>query len=781
MGQGQLRLQGSLGLASLLPLTLVPQGSTNQQLSLRMNNVNAQSLPYLGQSVPYLEANISAFARLQNQRWVGQISSPDLKVSENELPLTLEFNGPLSELELRGTLGRNTFNANVDTSHGEGLLSFEQFPLESVVEALVGKTDVQGVLWGALRFDIPWKNPGQGYISFASEKIVLGQDGSQTQGKVGFHIEKGGLVIDQAVFEGDGSWQAIGQLTPEVMDFQISARNANFTPLLLLFPQLAAIGFGASGSLELSAIGNFAEPQAKLISPVLDVSVGGSSYRLQETLINLKQGRLTAQSQLIGLKPIGGSLTIISQGTVQLNPAQAALTFQTSGSANLPALGTVEDIDATITTSAQTPWYLELAGRLGEPFSVKGSLAPLDVSLQGQNLNLRAPNRFLDSSQADVDMRLRYEQGLILSGSILTKQALIKLGGRETLLTDTAPEPEVISQAVPNRFLERVYFESIRVQAPQQITFDENFGDGELSANVILTGTAASPELSGEAHSVRGRLNFSGRRFNIESAVADFQPSRGIYPNLSISATASLEKTEALRGNSEISFVEPAGQTFTLFLNFSGELLPKEGGGFSADLNPSLSSNAIISTPAGQRTLTENELYSLITLGSLQLAETITGEGSVAESVAQGALDTAIDYFILSELQTQLGEALGLDVFEVRTTALSSILTGAESFGVALRIGGYLRDDLFASYEIRTLDLEPDVAFANEFSLRYDFSPLELDLIGRLNILRQASFTPVPELSIGLGYAVSPLLSIQGSVDVSQQEQSVRFGISLRW
>ena len=79
----------------------------------------------------------------------------------------------------------------------------------------------------------------------------------------------------------------------------------------------------------------------------------------------------------------------------------------------------------------------------------------------------------------------------------------------------------------------------------------------------------------------------------------------------------------------------------------------------------------------------------MITLGNLQLAETITGEGSVAESVAQGALDTAVDYFILSELQTQLGEALGLDLFEVRTTALSSILAGTESFGVALRIGGY--------------------------------------------------------------------------------------------
>jgi hypothetical protein len=538
---------------------------------------------------------------------------------------------------------------------------------------------------------------------------------------------------------------------------------------------LAAIGFGASGSLEFSSRGSFASPEAKLISPVLDVSIGGSSYRLQETLINLREGRLTAQSQLIGLKPIGGSLTIISQGNVQLNPAQANLTFQTSGSANIPALGQVENIDATISRTAEAPWYLDLKGRLGQPFSIQGSLSPFDVRLQGQDLNLRAPERFLDSSQSDVDMRVRYEQGLILSGSIFADVVNIKLGTQQQTVDPTATRP------APNRFLERVVFDSIIIQAPQQINFDENFGNGELRADVVLTGTAARPELSGEARSLRGELNFSGRRFTINSALADFQPSRGIYPNLSIAATASLEKSTALRGNRDVTFVEPAGPSFDVFLNFTGELLAKEGGGFSADLNPNLLSNAIISTVGGQRTLTENELFSLITLGNLQLAETITGEGSVAESVAQGALDTAVDYFILSELQSQIGDALGLDLFEVRTTALSSILAGTESFGVALRIGGYLRDDLFASYEIRTLDLDPDVAFANEFSLRYDFSPLELDLTGRLNILRQATFTPSPELSIGLGYAVSPLLSVQGAVDISQQEQSVRFGISLRW
>ena len=162
-----------MGLASVLPVALVPQGSQSQQLSVRMDNVNVQHLPYLQGKLPYLESTLSAFARLENKRWVGQMSSSDLKVLENNLPLALEFNGLSTALKLRGTLGRSTFNANVDTSHAEGLLSFAQFPIESLVEARVGETGTQGMLWGAMRFDIPWNDPLQGYIRFASEKIVL--------------------------------------------------------------------------------------------------------------------------------------------------------------------------------------------------------------------------------------------------------------------------------------------------------------------------------------------------------------------------------------------------------------------------------------------------------------------------------------------------------------------------------------------------------------------------------------------------------------------------------
>jgi TamB, inner membrane protein subunit of TAM complex len=269
--------------------------------------------------------------------------------------------------------------------------------------------------------------------------------------------------------------------------------------------------------------------------------------------------------------------------------------------------------------------------------------------------------------------------------------------------------------------------------------------------------------------------------------VATFQASQGIYPTVDIRAYSTFEKNQALRGLQDVELVEPSGRTFQVFLNLKAELVERPAGGFAANITDrSLTSDARLeqasseATAGGQRDLTQDELYSLLTLGRLQLASTITGQGSVAESVAQGAVDTVIDLFIVSELQRQIGDVLGVDLFEVSTTPLSSLFDGSEQFGVSLRIGGYLQDDLFASYEIRTLDLDPDVAFANEFDLRYEFDRLELDLTGRLNF-SSTSFRPIPELSVGLGYAVTPLLRLETNADISQAQQSVGFGVSLRW
>jgi hypothetical protein len=799
VGDGQITFEGNYGLG-VFSTALFPQGSLAQRVNVRLQNIDVQSLP-VANSVPNLQAVLAGRIQLSGGQIVGRILSPELQVEDKRLPLDLEFNGSFSSVEVRGTLGRSRITSTIDTAHAEGLIVFDQFPLESTVEAVVGETNVSGQLIGAARFNVPWGNLRDTTLDFASEQIRLTQIGEgalqqESRGQVNFRYQQGALFVDQAFFEGTGRWDASGQISPDVLDFRLSARDADFTPILSLFPQLASIGLGASGSLEVSAQGSFADPQVNVISPTLNVSVGGSSYQLQGARLSLAGTTLSTQAQLQGVSPITGNLTLVGNGELLLGPIRPTLTLRATGNASVPTLGTLNSLDAVITAAPETGWQLNANGLLGNPFTLTGSLAPLDVRLQGTDLNLRAPENFLASSDSTVDIRVRYEDGIVISGSIDASQVNLDLN-RETAeaasaaletptsATSTATTTE---NAPRNRFLEQVRFENVAIRAPQQITFQENFGQAELGIDVVLTGTAAEPELSGEAQTLRGNFRFAGRDFTIERAVATFQPSQGIYPTIDIRAYSTFEKSRVLRGLSDVEIVEPSGRTFQVFLNLQAELVARSEGGFTANITDrSLSSDARLeqasseSTAGGVRDLTQDELYTLLTLERLQLASTITGEGSVAESVAEGAVDTAIDLFIVSQLQQQIGDALGVDLFEVRTTSLSSIFDGSEAFGVSLRIGGYLQDALFASYEIRTLDLDPDVAFANEFDLRYEFDRLELDLTGRLNVLRAESFTTVPELSIGLGYAITPLVRLETNADISQARQSVGFGVSLRW
>jgi hypothetical protein len=809
VGDGQITFEGNYGLGTF-STALFPQGSSAQRVNVRLQNIDVQSLPVLSNSVPNLQAVLAGRIQISGGQVVGRILSPELQVEDKRLPLDLDFNGSLRGVDVRGTLGRSRITSTIDTEHAEGLIVFDQFPLESTVEAAIGDTGVSGQLIGAARFNVPWGNLRDATLDFASEQIRLTQIGEterESRGQVNFRYQGGALLIDQAFFEGTGRWDASGQISPEVLDFRLSAREADFTPILSLFPQLASIGLGASGSLEISAQGSFADPQVNVISPTLNVAVGGSSYQLQGARLSLAGTEFSTQAQLQGVSPITGNLTLVGNGELLLGPIRPTLTLRATGNAAVPTLGTINSLDAVITAAPETGWQLNANGLLGNPFTLTGSLAPLDVRLQGTDLNLRAPENFLASSDSTVDIRVRYEEGIVISGSVDASQVNLDLNREiadaasaalETPTATSSTSATTTTENAPrNRFLEQVRFENVTIRAPQQITFQENFGQAELGIDVVLSGTAATPELSGEAQTLRGNFRFAGRDFTIERAVATFQRSQGIYPTVDIRAYSTFEKNQVLRGlntNPDDSgqpvaeIIEPSGRTFQVYLNLKAELVARDGGGFAATITErSLESNARLeqassdTTAGGVRELTQDELYSLLAFGNLQLASTITGQGSVAESVAEGAVNTAIDLFIVSQLQQQIGEALGVDLFEVRTTSLSSLFDGSESFGVALRIGGYLQDDLFASYEIRTLDLDPDVAFANEFDLRYEFDRLELDLTGRLNVLRAESFTTVPELSIGLGYAITPLVRLETNADISQARQSVGFGVSLRW
>ena len=293
-------------------------------------------------------------------------------------------------------------------------------------------------------------------------------------------------------------------------------------------------------------------------------------------------------------------------------------------------------------------------------------------------------------------------------------------------------------------------------------------------------------------------LLFASREFVITEGQARFEPSRGIWPTFSVLAQTQYEKSQVLSGTAaqSVSFVEPRSSSqFTVFLDIVGEfssVFGGDNGGFRLNLDPTLSSDARIqetssetqSLSSGPRALSQEEILGLLTFDRLEVEPDLLGQvGSVFGAAAQNALDATIDTLILAELQTTLRDALGVDIFEIRTTPISSLLSGDsdQPFGVSLRLGGYIDDNGFASYQIGSFnDADQQYALTNEVRFQLDLEPLEISVLGRVDFLTE-SFVPESELTFRVGYAFSERLSLDTSLLLATERQGLSFGVSVKF
>lgn len=785
LGTGLVTLSGTYGLANFLPKSVAPQGLKTRLINARLVNLDLQTIPFLNARLPFLTGSLGGIAQLNQNRLVSRLVSPNLSTPSKALPLSLTLNGPLDALELTGSVGRSQLTATLNANEAEGLLRLDQFPIQTPAEAAFGATDLEADLTGILRFDVPFRQLGQSDVRFASEQFVLERSSVVTTGNLSFSYQNERFVLSPSQFSGLGSWQAEGVIANDELALNFNASEADFSPLLALIPQLSIFDLELFGDLNLNATGSLASPNIQVLSKRLDLSLSSTKYTLNELQASLVNKQFSAQSQVNALSPLQGQLELTGSGSIDFLPSfLAQLNFNAQGNATIPSLGDATDLNATLSYQTGDKWQLSTTGKLGNPFSITGQLAPLELTATGRGLNIRAPQYFLLSSETDVDLLLKREdRRFVLGGTVNAAQANL-----------SAAERQPRQAASPNRQRPRVLnlieFDDVRITAPQELSFNATVGNAELGLDVTLSGTAAAPELEGQAQSLRGSFRFAGRTFNLSEGIANFQASRGIYPTLNIRAQSNFSQADVTRGQN-ISFVEPTGQTFAILLSLTGEVERVVNGprAFNISLDPQLSSDAIIQDATGIRGFSENDLYSLLTLGRINTTSTtatnddpndLVGEGSVTQSIAQGAIDTAVDILLLSELQKQLAEALGLDIFEIRTTPLSTLITGSDAaFGVALRVGGYLSEEVFASYEISNLSLDSEILLTNEFNLRYQLLPVELGITGRLDVLNDNS--TIPALGFTLGYAINPLIRLELGADVSNAAQSVSFGVSFRW
>ena len=778
-GGGTVRITGRWGVEVWGAEAFALTTSAERRLELRVAGVEPGRLPLIERITPNLVGKVSGVVQVRGNLYVGQLVAPTLSVLGTEFPAQVEFDGNPRSLTARGSVDQSTFTLTLTPESLTVVTRLERFPGEVAAKAVVGSVDVDAEITGILRFTLPWSRDEPGELRLATERVRLERDGVITEGNLSLSLFDGALTVDRAAFEGAGSWRAAGRVAPDRLEFQLIAEEADFTPLFGLVPQFAALGIGARGSLELRAEGTLGRPTVRASSSSLDLTAAGVLYRLSSGELELEGDRLRLAGELEGIDRLTGNLSLSGTGVLTLDPLLLEqLEVALTGEVTAPVLGSVEALEGRIIGAAGQGLRVEAAGLLGNPIWIEGSLSPLDLRLHGLELELSAPDFLVASSRADLDLGVAFDRTLRLSGSVTAAQTRLSLGGRPPWASGRKPDPAWA----------QIVFDDLRLVAPQRVAVNESFANLELGLDFTLAGTVAAPRLSGRARALRGSFRFSGSSFDILSAEASFDPPR--LPQIRVAARTSFDKAQVLAASAmDLEFVAPSGASrFDVDLAFEGEISASETDDlpFVLDADPTLTSDAVIQetegeSPAVPRPLTEDELFSLITLGRLDLQSDLTGAAGLGSTVAQTALDTVFDLLFLSELQTALGEALGAEVVELRTTALSTILDESDGtpFGVSFRLGGYLSDDLAASYRIASYD-DPDRPYAltNELRLTYGLGPFELDVAGRVNFEDISTLQPVSELSVAIRYTILGGTSLETGLDLGGERQQLYFGVS---
>ena len=783
-GSGRLNASGNWALGDLLPSGVEPFQLTGGQADLRVSSLEVSELPPVAIYAPALTGGVTAVIQLRNDIIAGNLIATDLEAAGSPLPIEAVISGSPRSVEIGADLAGSPLSVNIEDYRLTGLLEMRRFPLQTFAEAVAGPLDVLAEVTGVMRFTLPLLETGSSAFHVATEHIHLERSGIVTTGNISMELAEGSFRVSEASFSGAGSWEASGVLEEDLLDFSLVADDADFGPLLGLVPVLNQLGVSAEGSLRLTAAGNLSDPQISLESESLEFEVAGISYRLDDLHLALAQNQLSLAAQLLATEPIQGALSLSGSGGLNLGTmAFQNARFEFSGSLVLPVIGQLEGIRDSLHSADDTPGaplLAEVDAVLGNPLSIRGSLAPLDLHLTGTDLLVDLPGLFLADSRLDADLSLRQDSGLALGGQVTLREGQISLGG------GTGAQGISAAAGVGDGFR----FDSLRILVPARLRLAESFGSAELSGDVTVTGTLSEPQLSGRADALRGNFQFSGRDFALQDSAVIFEPSRGIFPEIRINATTSFDRGRMLPPGSNLRLVAPSEGNANVTLSFVGTVEPDPVTGIRLDLNPVLSSNVMVRPVSdseqggGPRPLTEDELLALVTLGRIDF-ESFGGESGLAPVVAQGAIETAIDLLIMSELQRALGEALGLDLVEIRSSALANILSGAvedQQFGVSLRFGGYISDEVFATYRVSAFDDPQGIyAFSNEVGIRYALGPVLLDLAGSLGVTDTAELSAVAQLSLGVQYEFNPSTTIEAAFDVSSQEQLFRFGVTWRW
>ena len=589
--------------------------------------------------------------------------------------------------------------------HLQGRGEMVNFPLRFPLVAYSGPLSGKGFWTGAVRFSMPLADPLAGSMVLAGEQLRFTGGGDTLSGTAALRYLNRTLYVNHLQIGGKGTWSGSGSWGPSGGDLRLELKDTSFTPILSLIPQLKAYKPTAKGTLIFSASGSKAELTTSDMSFTLGAfagSLGKATLELGRTLV------LSGNMQLS--KPYPAVMTLQGRGKLE------RFIINAEGSARFPLLGEVTGISARLaypglTVTAHT-----------KDAELSGGLSPLKFSMRGA-LAVSYPKYYLQRGTMDADLELAERSGTYhLSGSVGVRGATLAFpqGQRRVGFGKT----EAQGPGLP------LEFDGLNIYTEQPIIVQEALAQGSIGGAVSLTGALSDPYLYGWAKVLRGSFLLLDHRFGIDSATADFSPEGGLYPRINVHASTSITTSSG---------------PIKLLLAATGQFEPVDQR-MQLVLSPTLS----IASPT-QEAYTQAQLYALLTVGTTDI-------NKLPEKLTRGAISAVVDNLLISQLEHDLANALGLDVFQVSTP----VFKGGKPSQTSLTLGKYLTPEFYLGY---TVDFSGQQAFVAEYQLG-EF---------RLSVQSGLSSTPSPRIS--LSYVFSPDLDL--SLSLSSERTS--FGLDWRF
>ncbi|OLV19455.1 translocation/assembly module TamB domain-containing protein [Deinococcus marmoris] len=816
---GGVSVDASGGIADLLPqtplgaLALQPTGE-GYSVKAVLDDLEVSNLKI----APDLSGRLSGNANLQDGGGTFVLRSEGLMVGSKTLPARLEGTLAGGSWRIRGFLGQSDFTAGLNGGEVFGQGSLRALPVGALVAAFTGAAPGEGVVTGVARFRFPLADPPSGSLSVVAERIrVSATSGpspsspspSNTGEAASTETLTGTGTLEYAAGElrglnvqltGAGTWDVRGQYTREKVDVNARFTNTTFTPVLRLIPGLSELDPSLRGSLTLSAAGTYDRPRGLLRVQNVSGSVAGLSLEIPNFTGDLPDsGAFTASGTVLtgGALGANGKLDVTGQLTLgKLSSTRVGFSglLAPQGLGALPNSTVVLAQDGeTFTLDAQSRSTNAATG--AGNLRLSGQVSPtIDLTLAARNYNLPLSVIFARDSALNADLRAVDDGTLIrVSGAAdflrLTlgradARAAIPTPGKSNgqavnsaesgpnsstgRTTDNyvSPLPEVYStfpapatntgEAAPRParpFLERVVFEDIPIRAPGGIRVDESLARAEFStAGLTLSGSGARPRISGSVRSERGFIYLRENEFTLGDSRVTFAGD-SLLPAFNITATGQV-------------LAVTTRQRVPVTLNLSGEFAARADGQPALNLTTTLSCTAqsvACNDPDTGQGYTEPELYALVATGVPNLTALPGNIGALGASAVQ----TALNVFVLGELERTLARAFGLDVFR-----LTPNLNGVDgSVNATLTLGSYLTRDLYLQYQV---DLAGkgllDATYStpdDRFTFRVSTPLTGLDL---------GSLRP----SFSAGYNINPRTNLSIGVTNADVSTRVRFGVTYR-